>query len=281
MCSCSACSPTGCTAWAAPATTTSSTTGSTRPSCGAASGSASPARSARREERAAWIAMTANWPCGRGDLCGRCTTTTSTSRRSRTGRRALRASYPLRLRRPRALLRARARPVRPSLWLDGLVGGLTLSALAPRCCSSRPAVRHGATPRWRRHARLSRPRPAAALLVGVAFGLTGWRPGGPGRCSRSMLGLTASRRGLQLAGGPGAYADVVRQRLWPAQGPRHGPWPPGGPATAARARRGVPPVPAGFAAVALGLLRYAGSPTAGAAGRARRRRAARRAAAPA
>ena len=47
------------------------------------------------------------------------------------------ASYPLSYSGLVLLLRARLRPVRASLWLDGAVSGLTLARSPWRCCSAR------------------------------------------------------------------------------------------------------------------------------------------------
>ena len=76
------------------------------------------------------------------------------------------------------LLRARLRPVRASLWLDGAVSGLTLAALTTALLYA-PLL--DATEGKPTTVAVTLAYPVGDLLllcsVGVALAITGWRPG--------------------------------------------------------------------------------------------------------
>lgn len=84
------------------------------------------------------------------------------------------------------LLRARLRPVRTSLWLDGAVSGLTLAALATALLFGPVLKVTGGDPSAVA-TNLAYPVGDLLLLtsVGVALSITGWRRAAPGAWSRS------------------------------------------------------------------------------------------------
>jgi diguanylate cyclase (GGDEF)-like protein len=117
-----------------------------------------------------------------------------------------------------ALLRSRLRPFPLSLWLDGLVGGLSLAALYATLVFG-PIM--GAATGSQLTVAITLAYPACDLLllcfVGVTFGLSGWRPG-PASC---LIGVSL----LVTAIGDAAYgwaqatgdfpADGIIDSLWP------------------------------------------------------------------
>jgi diguanylate cyclase (GGDEF)-like protein len=88
------------------------------------------------------------------------------------------ASYPFAYAGLVLLLRDRIRPFRPSLWLDGLVGGLALGALCVAAFLG-PVLRGADVAGLSEAVTLAYPVLDVLLLciVGIAFGVSHWRPG--------------------------------------------------------------------------------------------------------
>jgi two-component system cell cycle response regulator len=158
------------------------------------------------------------------------------------------------------LLRARLRPVRASLWLDGAVSGLTLAALTTALLFG-PIL--AATEGSPSAVAVTLAYPVGDLLmlctVGVALTITGWRPGRAWGLVALSLGLTALGDVIySYMENTGAYvAGSFLDTFWPAsvlamaaaawQPHRRG---------AMRADGLAVLIPAGFAVLALGLLVY-------------------------
>ncbi|HYH87979.1 MAG TPA: diguanylate cyclase [Solirubrobacteraceae bacterium] len=158
------------------------------------------------------------------------------------------------------LLRARLRPVRASLWLDGLVSGLTLAALTTALLFG-PIL--AATEGSAAAVAVTLAYPVGDLLllcsVGVALTITGWRPGRSWGLIALSLVLTAIGDVIySYVENTGAYAEgTLLDTIWPAsvlamaaaawQPHRRGSVRPDGNAVL---------IPATFALVALGVLVY-------------------------
>ncbi len=165
------------------------------------------------------------------------------------------------------LLRGRLRPLRPSLWLDGLVVGLTLAAVLAALVFDAIADAAGSTTAA---AATSIAYVVCDLVMlcfaGVAVGLTGWRPG------RAWSALAASLTLTVVADAWFGYLDATGavsnegliNTLWPGAAlllaaAAWQPWPR---AHARPSSRAMLVVPGLFALVALGVLVVA--PTGGA-----------------
>jgi two-component system cell cycle response regulator len=170
------------------------------------------------------------------------------------------ASYPLTYVGLVLLLRARLRPVRASLWLDGAVSGLTLAALTTALLFG-PIV--DATDGEPLAVGVTLAYPAGDLLllcsVGVALGITGWRPGRAWMLLALSLVLTAIGDAIYTyMENTGNYTpNSIVNTFWPASvlAMAVAAWQP--------RRRGrfnshgmAVVIPAGFAVLALGLLVY-------------------------
>jgi diguanylate cyclase (GGDEF)-like protein len=170
------------------------------------------------------------------------------------------ASYPLTYVGLVMLLRARLRPLRASLWLDGAVSGLTLAALVTALLFG--PILH-ATEGKPLTVAVTLAYPAGDLLllccVGVALGVTGWRPGRAWALLALSLVLTAIGDAIySYIENTGAYTDgSLVDTFWPASVLAMGvaAWQP--------RRRGEVSshgvavlIPAAFAVLALGLLLY-------------------------
>ena len=170
------------------------------------------------------------------------------------------ASYPLTYVGLVMLLRARLRPLRASLWLDGAVSGLTLAALVTALLFG--PILH-ATEGKPLAVAVTLAYPAGDLLllccVGVALGITGWRPGRAWALLALSLVLTAIGDAIySYIENTGAYTDgSLVDTFWPASVLAMGvaAWQP--------RRRGEVSshgvavlIPAAFAVLALGLLLY-------------------------
>ncbi len=236
-----------------------------------------------REERAAWIAMTANlalwatadlmWTLHYNGLADPPSPNLADV--------FYLATYPCAYVGLVLLMRARLRPVRASLWLDGAVSGLTLAALATALLFA-PLL--SATEGDPTTVAVALAYPVGDLLllcsVGVALAITGWRPGRAWGLIALSLALTAVADAVySYLESAGTYADgSILSTMWPASvlAMAAAAWQPSH-RGAVRQRRADGPDAVGLrgdraraAAVRLGRR------PAGARGRARRRRAARR-----
>jgi two-component system, cell cycle response regulator len=158
------------------------------------------------------------------------------------------------------LLRARLRPVRTSLWLDGAVSGLTLAALATALLFGPVLKVTGGDPSAVA-TNLAYPVGDLLLLtsVGVALSVTGWRPGRAwGLVALSLLLTSVADALYSYLESAGIYGSgSILSTAWPAAVVVMGiaAWQP-------RRRGGVSShgmgvfVPAGFALLAIGLLLY-------------------------
>jgi two-component system, cell cycle response regulator len=158
------------------------------------------------------------------------------------------------------LLRSRLRPVRASLWLDGAVSGLTLAALTTALLYA-PLL--SATHGKPATVVVSLAYPVGDLLllcsVGVALAVTGWRPGRAWALIALSIALTAIADAVySYLESAGTYADgSILSTMWPASvlAMAVAAWQP-------RRREAVRPdavtivIPASFALLALGLLLY-------------------------
>ena len=117
------------------------------------------------------------------------------------------------------LLRSRLRPVRASLWLDGAVSGLTLAAVATALLFA-PLL--SATDSDPTTVAVSLAYPVGDLLlfclVGVALGITGWRPGRAwGLIALSLLLTGVADAVYSYLESSGTYADgSILSTCWPA-----------------------------------------------------------------
>jgi two-component system, cell cycle response regulator len=117
------------------------------------------------------------------------------------------------------LLRSRLRPFRPSLWLDGAVGGLALAALTTAVLFG-PALSEAEGNTGTIAVTLAYPIADLLLLccAGLGLALTNWRPGRAWGCIIAALLLTGVSDGLysyMVSAGTyesGAFIDS----LWPA-----------------------------------------------------------------
>jgi two-component system cell cycle response regulator len=170
------------------------------------------------------------------------------------------ASYPLTYVGLVLLLRSRLRPVRASLWLDGAVSGLTLAALTTALLFG-PIL--DATDGDPKAVAVTLAYPAGDLLllcsVGVALGITGWRPGRAWMLLALSLVLTSIGDAIYTyMENTGTYTESsIVNTFWPASvlAMAVAAWQP--------RRRGrvnshgmAVVIPAGFAVLALGLLLY-------------------------
>ncbi len=170
------------------------------------------------------------------------------------------ASYPLTYIGLVLLLRARLRPVRASLWLDGAVSGLTLAALTTALLVG-PIL--DATEGKPLEVAVTLAYPAGDLLllcsVGIALSITGWRPGRAWGLIALSLGLTAIGDVIySYIANTGTYTEgALVDTFWPASvlAMAVAAWQPS--RRAPTSNHGVAVlVPAGFAVLALGLLLY-------------------------
>ena len=158
------------------------------------------------------------------------------------------------------LLRERLRPVRVSMWLDGAVSGLTLSALATALLFGPVLKITGGAPSAVA-TNLAYPVGDLLLLtsVGVALSATGWRPGRAWAMVTLSLLLTSVADALySYLESAGIYASgSILSTAWPAAVVAMGiaAWQPRRPGAVSSHGMGVL-VPAGFALLALGLLVY-------------------------
>jgi two-component system, cell cycle response regulator len=117
------------------------------------------------------------------------------------------------------LLRSRLRPVRASLWLDGAVSGLTLAALATALLFA-PLLSAGDGDRTAVAVSLAYPVGDLLLFcsVGVALGITGWRPGRAwGLIALSLLLTGVADAIYSYLESSGTYADgSILSTCWPA-----------------------------------------------------------------
>ena len=129
------------------------------------------------------------------------------------------ASYPLTYVGLVLLLRARLRPVRASLWLDGAVSGLTLAALTTALLVG-PIL--DATEGKPLAVAVTLAYPVGDLLllcsVGIALSITGWRPGRAWGLIALSLGLTAIGDVIySYTSNTGAYTEgAFVDTFWPA-----------------------------------------------------------------
>ena len=170
------------------------------------------------------------------------------------------ASYPLTYIGLVLLLRARLRPVRASLWLDGAVSGLTLAALTTALLVG-PIL--DATEGQPLAVAVTLAYPAGDLLllcsIGIALSITGWRPGRAWGLLALSLGLTAIGDVIySYIQNTSAYIEgALVDTFWPASvlAMAVAAWQPS--RRAPTSSHGVAVlVPAGFAVLALGLLLY-------------------------
>ena len=221
MCCCSACSPTACTASAAPSDNRFFNDWIyTAVMWGGVALCLARAISVRRE-RAAWIAMTANlalWAAA--DLMWTLHYNHLDDPPSPNLADVFYlATYPCAYIGLVLLLRARLRPVRASLWLDGAVSGLTLAALTTALLFA-PLL--SATAGDPTTVAVSLAYPVGDLLllcsVGVALAITGWRPGRAWGLIALSLALTAIADAVySYLESAGTYADgSILSTMWPA-----------------------------------------------------------------
>ena len=215
-----------------------------------------------REERGAWLAMTANlglwatadlmWTLHFGQM--------DDPPFPNLADAFYLATYPCAYVGLGLLLRARLRPVRASLWLDGAVSGLTLAAVTTALLYA-PLL--SATEGDPTTVAVSLAYPVGDLLllcsVGVALAITGWRPGWSWGLIALSIALTAIADAVySYLESAGTYADgSTLSTMWPASvlAMAAAAWSP-------RRREVVRPdavtilIPATFAVIALGLLLY-------------------------
>jgi two-component system cell cycle response regulator len=215
-----------------------------------------------REERAAWIAMTANlalWASA--DLMW----TLHYSHVAdppfpNVADAFYLATYPCAYVGLVLLLRARLRPVRASLWLDGAVSGLTLAALATALLFA-PLL--SATEGDPTTVGVTLAYPIGDLLllcsVGLALAITGWRPGRAWGLIALSLALTAIADAVySYLESSGTYADgSTLSTMWPASMLAMGvaAWQPAE-RVVVRTDRLAVLMPSAFAVLALSLLLY-------------------------
>jgi two-component system cell cycle response regulator len=170
------------------------------------------------------------------------------------------ASYPFSYAGLVLLLRARLRPVRPSLWLDGAVSGLTLAALTTALLFG-PIL--AATEGDAAAVTVTLAYPVGDLLmlcsVGVALAITGWRPGRAWGLVALSLVLTAIGDVIySYMENTGAYADgTLLDTFWPASVLAMGAaaWQPRHRGTVRTEGMAIL-IPGAFSLMALGLLVY-------------------------
>jgi diguanylate cyclase (GGDEF)-like protein len=157
------------------------------------------------------------------------------------------------------LLGTRRDAFRPSLWLDGLIGGLSFGALCAAVFLG-PVLSSVGGPSAAAAVTLAYPVLDILLLcvVGVAFGASGWRPG----ASWTALGLAMTICAVGDAGyswqeTTGAYTAASWVNCtWPTAMVllAWAAWLPAGRRTDLRTEDGLFGIPAAFAALALGVL---------------------------
>ena len=160
------------------------------------------------------------------------------------------------------LLRSRVRSFAPSLWLDGLVAGLTLAAVCAALVFG-PVL--SATAGNAVTVAFTLAYPVADLLllclVGVAFGMTGWRPGR----AWSLLGIgfvavaSADAAWAYMEASGSFEADTVVTSVWllATCALALAAWQPTHPAAPRTSGMEIMAVPGMFALVSLGLLLWA------------------------
>ena len=169
------------------------------------------------------------------------------------------AAYPLAYAGVVLLLRGRSQWFTPAMWLDGLVGGLTLASVAAALVLT-PVLASGSVGAGELWLTLGYVIGDLLLLcfVGLAAGVSGWKPGRAWSLIGVSLGLTAvvdATYAYQEATG-GYAAESVLATLWPAGlvAMALAAWQP---ARAARLdRTGITEavIPAAFAAAAMAML---------------------------
>jgi diguanylate cyclase (GGDEF)-like protein len=127
-------------------------------------------------------------------------------------------SYPLAYAGVVGLLRQRARWFTPAMWIDGLVGGLTLASLTAALVLGPVLTSSGDVSDFILNVGYAVGDLLLLCFVGLAAGLSGWRPG---RCW-SLIGLSLLATAIVDAvysyqEATGSYgADSVLSTLWPA-----------------------------------------------------------------
>jgi two-component system, cell cycle response regulator len=158
------------------------------------------------------------------------------------------------------LLRARLRPMRASLWLDGAVTGFTLAALTTALLFGPLLSATGGDPA---EVAVSLAYPVGDLLilcsVGIALAATGWRPGWAWGLIALSLVLTAAADAIfSYMDNAGTYVDgSIVSTGWPASmvAMAAAAWQPRR-AGGARPDSTAMLIPGAFALAALGLLVY-------------------------
>jgi two-component system cell cycle response regulator len=157
------------------------------------------------------------------------------------------------------LLRSRVTEIRPSLWLDGLIGGLTLGAVCAALFLE-PVLDSATGPGPAVAVTLAYPVLDVVLLclVGVAFGVGSWRPGPVWVVLGLAMVVSAFGDAVyswQQAGGTYSTTGWINN-TWPLAMSllAAAAWLPSGRRLHDRRSEGVFVVPAAFAAVSLGLL---------------------------
>jgi diguanylate cyclase (GGDEF)-like protein/putative nucleotidyltransferase with HDIG domain len=215
-----------------------------------------------RAERAAWVAMTvglAAWAAG--DLLWSVHYNfVEEPPYPNWADAAYLASYPATYAGIVLLLRARLRPLRGSLWLDGVVSGLTLAAVTTALLFG-PILEATDGDAATVATNLAYPVGDVLLLtsIGVALAITGWRPGRAWALITASVLLTAGADAVySYLESAGSYvAGSILSTAWPASVVLMGiaAWQPRR-REAVRAHGAAVFFPIGFAVVALGLLLY-------------------------
>jgi len=157
------------------------------------------------------------------------------------------------------LLRARTGAVRASLWLDGLIGGLALGSLCAVAFLGPVVASAGGTTSA---VAVTLAYPVLDLLllcvVGVAFGVSVWRPGAMwGALGASMAICAVGDASYSWQEATGAYSPTSWvNAMWPAAMVllAWAAWLPEGRRREARVDEALFALPAAFATLALGIL---------------------------
>jgi two-component system cell cycle response regulator len=217
---------------------------------------------ARREERLAWAWITAGLACALlGDVAWTFLVPDADPGFPSPADPFYLAAYAAMYAGLLALVRARLRGFRPTLWLDGLLGGLTLGALAAALMFDRLVAAGAQEPRTIAITLLYPLAHLLQVLVAAAvFGLYRWRPGRAWALllAGAVLGTVADAAygygealGTYEPGGPIATLWLGGHVLiaWAA-------WQPPTRGATAGDDRLVIALPMAFAALCLGLLAY-------------------------
>jgi diguanylate cyclase (GGDEF)-like protein len=169
------------------------------------------------------------------------------------------AAYPLAYAGVALLLRGRSQWFTPAMWLDGLVGGLTLAALTAALVLT-PVLESGAADTGDLVISVGYVVADVLLLcfVGLAAGLSGWKPGR----TWTLIGLSLSATAVVDAAytyqeATGVYAaESVLSTLWPAGlvAMAFGGWQPFRAVSPDRSSLTGAVMPAVFSAIALAIL---------------------------